>query len=270
MWWMFIGGCVTGYQQAQAERCAEAIYALDQDGDGAVAVGLELPEACEGLVLQDLLEGYELESGDCDDEDPERAPGREDFCEDGTDQDCDGADWGGPVWYQDRDEDGYGDPDSSLEACDPPTDWLTDGSDCNDEDATVSPGAEQIGCGPGAVDTDCDGSVDCAVLDEAWDFLFLGPGRGGVLDGRGDRAAVNTRFGVYFFDEYGSAWQLGDLDGDFDPFTPILHLSVSEDGWAKVGTGGLTWGWNSVLTIDRSGSIMKFDDCMRFPIASIP
>ncbi len=80
---------------------------------------------------------------DCDDNDASVHPGAEEICEDGIDQNCDGADLDCPC--DDADGDGYSD-----EAC--------GGEDCDDGDAGVRPGAIEI-CGDG-VDQDCDGDID--------------------------------------------------------------------------------------------------------------
>ncbi len=62
------------------------------------------------------------------------------------------------VWYHDGDGDGYGDPYSAFSSEDAPEGYVADGTDCNDEDASIHPqGTELWGTG---VDEDCDGVVD--------------------------------------------------------------------------------------------------------------
>jgi MYXO-CTERM domain-containing protein len=64
-----------------------------------------------------------------------------------------------PSWYDDSDGDGYGDASTQTEACEAPEGWIADGSDCDDDDATIHPGAtEHTGDG---VDSDCDGGELC-------------------------------------------------------------------------------------------------------------
>ena len=63
------------------------------------------------------------------------------------------------TYYADTDLDGYGDSASSVEACTAPSGYVTDGSDCDDTDATVNPGATE-GVGD-SVDQDCDGGEIC-------------------------------------------------------------------------------------------------------------
>jgi len=71
------------------------------------------------------------------------------------------------TWYLDADEDGYGDPETSVEACEDPSDttdmYVSNGDDC-DDNATdgdlVYPGAvEQCG----VRDYDCDGESEAGI-----------------------------------------------------------------------------------------------------------
>ena len=61
------------------------------------------------------------------------------------------------IWYRDVDEDGAGDPDGGYLACEAPAGHVADSSDCNDQDASVYPGAAELCNG---VDDDCDAAID--------------------------------------------------------------------------------------------------------------
>ena len=108
-------------------------------------------------------EGYVAEPGDCDDSDPEIHPEAVEVC-DGADNDCDGdVDELGALdpdtFYRDEDGDGYGDPAYRTEDCEAPEGFVVDDTDCDDTDAGVNPGEQEV-CDELDVDEDCDGLSD--------------------------------------------------------------------------------------------------------------
>ncbi len=87
----------------------------------------------------------------------------EEIC-DGLDQDCDGeVDEGlsSRTWYLDADGDGYGDPEGGISGCetDAPSGHVTDGTDCDDQDPGVHPGAIEI-CNDGVWNS-CEPDPSC-------------------------------------------------------------------------------------------------------------
>ncbi len=109
--------------------------------------------------------GFVADATDCDDAEAEVNPMATEEC-DTVDNDCDGLvdddddsldTSTGSTWYADTDGDGYGDPSSTTMACTPPSGYVTSDTDCDDDDATVSPGLPEI-CGDG-VDNNCDGGA---------------------------------------------------------------------------------------------------------------
>ncbi|MCB9796072.1 MAG: putative metal-binding motif-containing protein, partial [Alphaproteobacteria bacterium] len=122
-------------------NCDGSVGFADNDGDGWAA--------CE----------------ECDDTDAAINPDATEVC-DGVDNECDGliddADDSldlstTSTWYGDADADGYGDTDSTTEACAPPSGYVGDSTDCDDAVAEVNPGAAEICDG---LDNDCDSLVD--------------------------------------------------------------------------------------------------------------
>ena len=92
---------------------------------------------------------------------------REEVC-DAVDNDCDGEvdedAFDAPFWYADMDNDTFGDPETLERSCDQPAGFVADGSDCNDADGTIHPGAMDICNG---VDDNCNG-----IIDEDFDCLI--------------------------------------------------------------------------------------------------
>ena len=83
--------------------------------------------------------------GDCDDSNPEISPIAIETC-DGIDNDCDGEMDEGVLltFYADEDEDGYGNPDQSQDACEVPEGMVENSDDCNDLETLSHPNFFEI------------------------------------------------------------------------------------------------------------------------------
>jgi len=126
----------------------------DTDGDG-------FGDASVSQMNCEATSGYVADSTDCDDTIAAVNPGAEETCN-LVDDDCDGAidgadAVGATAWYTDADSDGYGDPGTAQLACLAPSGMIADGTDCDDYDVAVFPGADEYCNG---YDDDCDNSVD--------------------------------------------------------------------------------------------------------------
>ncbi|MCB9743116.1 MAG: hypothetical protein H6741_32850 [Alphaproteobacteria bacterium] len=135
-------------------------YYLDGDGDG-------YGDASSGLDACEAPSSYVEDSTDCDDGDGAVNPGATEVCNE-TDDDCDGlvddadSSWdssSGETYYLDGDGDGYGDASAGVDACEAPSGYIEDDSDCDDSDSAVNPAAQEV-CN--SVDDDCDGLTDDA------------------------------------------------------------------------------------------------------------
>jgi hypothetical protein len=93
---------------------------------------------------------------DCDDADADNFPGNPEVC-DGADNDCMfGSDDGlaFALWYEDADEDTFGDPYTAYSTCSgPPAGAVGDDTDCDDTRAEVNPDGTEVDCN--GLDDDC-------------------------------------------------------------------------------------------------------------------
>ena len=124
--------------------CVDPDVGRDRDGDG--------------------FRTSELDGDDCDDANPNINPAASEACGNGVDDNCDGVidDVGvGQVdWYVDNDGDGFP-SDTVFQSCSPPAGTfadLTRGVDCDDNNNTINPGADEIYYD--GVDQDCAGGDD--------------------------------------------------------------------------------------------------------------
>ena len=148
----------------------------DADGDGYGDDGATALEACEGP------EGTVAVDGDCNDADATVNPAAVELCG-GFDEDCDGrmddgdtvAD--GTTWFVDGDGDGFGSTALTVAACGAPPGFADNGTDCDDGDGGIFPGASEL-CDDR--DQDCDGDIDEDAIDQpTWHTDMDGDGYGG-------------------------------------------------------------------------------------------
>ena len=136
------------------EGVTTTFYA-DSDRDGYGDVSLTAA-ACAAPA------GYVVNASDCDDAVSAVSPAAIEYCN-GIDDECDGVidpddAPGAPTWHVDEDGDGYGTDGDEVQACDAPAGTVAAGGDCNDDDASVSPGAEEVWYD--GIDQNCAGDDD--------------------------------------------------------------------------------------------------------------
>jgi hypothetical protein len=98
---------------------------------------------------------------DCNDSNRAIFPGAFETCN-ALDDDCNGNIDDGlatVTYYRDADRDMYGDHDESATACTPPNGFVTNADDCDDSNAIVRPGAQEV-CDLLGVDENCNGLVN--------------------------------------------------------------------------------------------------------------
>ena len=132
-------------------------YYADTDGDGFGAG--DVISSCS-----DLGAGYVSNNTDCDDSNSNINSNATETCNT-IDDNCDGQIDEGvqTVYFIDNDGDTYGNPSVSILACTQPIGYTPDDTDCNDTDANINPGAEDIG-GNG-IDENCDGQIDNSIFE---------------------------------------------------------------------------------------------------------
>ena len=251
----------------------------DTDGDG-------FGDPATSVLTCASPTGYIADNTDCDDTDVAAFPGAIEYCN-GVDDNCDGtvdestaAD--ATTWYTDADGDGYGNPDSPVEACVVPADASADFTDCDDTASFANPGATEI-CGDG-VDGDCDGTLnECGLSGSLGAIDSLAQLYGADGDGLGvDMAAVGDVNGDGFDDilvgantangTTGAARLfLGPLSGTLDASTDadatLLGASAGDQaGWRVAGLGDVdgdgyddvavsAWAWEGGTATRNQGAV---------------
>ena len=165
---LLLGGClsqVTPLEIGKSEVESETGLQLDTgqtvpDSGQTPEDSGEVPEdSGEPPVPDEDGDGFNADD-DCDDTNAAINPDATEVC-DGVDNDCDGtvdqdaAD--ASTWYADADGDSFGNAEDSLTACEAPSGYVIDNTDCNDAEALVFPGGEEACDG---LDNDCSGETD--------------------------------------------------------------------------------------------------------------
>ena len=173
-------GCIT---TGEIEDRKDALADVDNDGYKSVEYGggdcddddkaihpgaTETPydgvdNDCSDATPDDDLDGDQYDNDiDCDDENAEVNPGMKEVCDE-VDNNCSGEN-NEPgaeneiIWYADIDNDGYGDINSPLSACDRPSGYSDNDQDCNDAESTANPDGVET-CET-AFDDDCNGETN--------------------------------------------------------------------------------------------------------------
>jgi len=198
--------CTDGDQLCPEPRCEDAD--ADRYGEGPLCLG-----------------------PDCNDSDARVHPGAGEICGDGIDNDCTGGDRACPPSCLDGDHDGYGDGYGCL------------GTDCNDSEPAVNPGAEEI-CGDG-IDNDCfAGDEECLPrCGDGW--LSLGVVRGTSMGLEGDYASPDPDQGEPWIllspgiapGDTGTAWIGWSYDAALADCVTELSVFVYAFDDSLVGTG---------------------------------
>ncbi len=194
-------------------NCDGAVGYADNDADGF--------PACE----------------DCDDFDDDVNPDAEEVCN-GEDDDCDGSIAVGAsdadTWYADTDADGYGDATMTSEACDQPSGYVADATDCDDSSAETNPAGTEI-CND--IDDDCDDDIDEEATDAPTWYADTD------ADGYGD-AASSTDSCDAPTGSVSDDTDCDDADGDVNPGATEICNDIDDDCDGDIdggATDATTW-----------------------------
>ncbi len=128
-----VAGYVTNYSDCDDTAPLFHFYSVYHDDDMDGYGDLFSAATCFPDLI--LFSNYSYQNGDCNDNDPLITPEN--------------------YWYEDQDNDGFGDLATEIQICNPPQGYVPNGLDCNNANASINPLAIEI-CGNG-IDDNCDG-----------------------------------------------------------------------------------------------------------------
>ncbi len=207
-----------------------SVWYADDDGDG-------YGDASDSAEVCEQPEGHIADDSDCDDQDAAINPQADEVCDE-IDNDCDGATdeddaLDASTWYQDSDGDGYGDADATGQACQQPTGFVEDSSDCDDAVSYSHPDAAEVS-GDG-LDNDCDGTTDETTEVTYWlDDAEADQGADndlGCADGTHDFAACRA---VFHDGANSLAWSATQADAADGARSLVLDYQVASDYVAAI------------------------------------
>ncbi|EKD41211.1 MAG: hypothetical protein ACD_73C00801G0001, partial [uncultured bacterium] len=145
---------------SQCGSCSNTVVNKYKDADRDGYGNLDIP------ATELSCSGYVTNSTDCNDANAAIKPGASEIC-DLKDNNCNRTVDEGVThtYFEDRDEDGYGNPSVTKVACTQPAGYVTNNTDCNDTNTAIHPGVTDNCDG---IDNDCssvtlDGSGDLTI-----------------------------------------------------------------------------------------------------------
>ncbi|MBM75838.1 MAG: hypothetical protein CMK59_10595 [Proteobacteria bacterium] len=196
--------CDTQIDEASASDALSLYFDFDEDGFGSVD---DIIRSCS------FVEGYVDNADDCEDNTPLISPDADEICDD-IDNNCDdliddSSAIDALLWYQDLDEDGFGNTDVFEMSCEQPDYFSLTPLDCDDQDNTINPDADELWYD--GIDQDCDelsdfdqdgdgfiaeahGGDDCNDTDsELAEYCDFGLGNEGSVDlNSGSSIVINS------------------------------------------------------------------------------
>ncbi|CAG1021317.1 hypothetical protein MTYM_00918 [Methylococcales bacterium] len=166
---------------------------------GKPGVALTVQVLAEDGDIDFDSDGFTRVDGDCNDNNSSVNPKAQEICDD-VDNNCDGQIDEGlkTTFYEDADGDGYGNPQVTTKACNQPSGYVTNNTDCDDTNPAVNPGATEIK--KNGIDDDCNASTPD---DDTGVNLPPDPGEAGKktllgIDADGDGVRDDIQRYIYF------------------------------------------------------------------------
>ncbi len=119
--------------------------------------------------------GFVSDNTDCDDTNANINPNTTEIPDNGIDENCDGLD--SLTWYEDADNDTFGNPNISQTANTQPNGFVSDNTDCDDTNANINPNATEIL--DNTIDENCDGIIEESGIDYSF-TMYPNPARNAV------------------------------------------------------------------------------------------
>ncbi len=216
----------------------------DVDGDG-----WGVPDATQEACA--LPTGYAAFPEDCDDTSADVSPDAAELCNT-IDDDCDGTvdeddALDASTWYADADGDGYGDPDSAVVSCEPPSGYVSDARDCDDADAARNPDTTWY------IDFDGDGygSTGFTLTQCEQPAGYLA-----TADDCDDTDAATSPAGTEVCNDVDD-----DCDALVDDADPSLDTSTADTWYADADGDGFGAGTGTVACDAPAGTVEDATDC---------
>jgi hypothetical protein len=278
---LVVAGCSSKFNENDGEVTGDS-EGTETDGSDS---GDDNDDDDDDTVEDADGDGVTIEEGDCDDNDDTVSPDADEIC-DGIDNDCDDVideafDSVMETFYEDADNDEFGNPEVSADFCPEQNKdgWVTDNTDCDDTRADVYPGADEDFSDE--VDNDCDDSVDerfdtvdvdiedldedirygtpsSIAVDGTFSAHIVFEADGDIMYTKVAPSGLFSAAEVISEDEGGSLWSSGEfLDAEVDE-TNMVHVGyvstfeyTGSDSYVQrelhYATGGAGLGWSDAI-----------------------
>lgn len=237
------------------DDCTVLNWYQDQDSDNFGNPDITLSQC-------DQPTGYVLDNTDCDDTNAEINPDATEIFDNGIDENCNPDD-GCTVldWYQDQDNDNFGNPNVMLSQCDQPTGYVLDNTDCDDTNDNINPSATEI-VGNG-IDDNCNLSpvimltspVNNSIIPQNTNIDFTTSVNDDDTITHVEFYINNTLIDTKYFAPFNFNWQFSNTDIGLNTIKVIAYDSYSQTN-------------SDIMQIEITPSVAAFLGTFEFTVIS--